>query len=159
IQNLQLIDVATSVKRALTTGSDSYVSPRFSPDGARVACLFHENQPKKTGRTVLAVIDVASGKIVRPCDALDLWPNAPVWSNDGATIWFTADERGEVPIFAVDVGTGRVRRVAVGGGYSDVRPSPDGRFVYALFSTFDRPPEVVVVDARATDGKPERLTH
>jgi dipeptidyl aminopeptidase/acylaminoacyl peptidase len=159
IQNLQLLDVATGTKRALTTGSDSYVSPRFSPDGARLACIFHENRPKKTGRTVLAIIDVSTGKMARPCDALDLWPNAPVWSSDGASVWFTADERGEVPIFCLDVASGRVRRVAIGGGYSDVRPSPDGALVYALFSTFDRPPEVVVCDARATDGKPKRLTH
>src|SRR5262249_13037202 len=115
IQNLQLLDVATGGKRALTTVADSYISARFSPDGKRVACLFHEKRPKKTGRTVLAVIDVATGKVARPCDALDLWPNAPVWSSDGATIWFTADERGDVPIFAVDVASGRVRRVAVGG--------------------------------------------
>src|SRR5262249_34672119 len=108
--------------------------------------------------TVLAVIDVATGKVARPCDALDLWPNAPVWSSDGATIWFTADERGDVPIFAVDVASGRVRRVAVGGGYSDVRPSPDGKHVYALFPTFDRPPEVVFGDAGATDGIPKKLT-
>ena len=159
VENLVLIDAKTGKRTTLTDALDSYTAPRFSPDGTHVACIFHENVEAKTGRTMLALIDIEQGTRTLLTEALDLWPNPPVFSRDGKRLYFTADERGEVPIFAIELATRAVRRVSQRGGFSDLCPSPDGRTVYALYSTWDHPPEVVAVDADATDGAPRRLTH
>ena len=157
-ENLRVFDLATGAARALTDEKNSYTAPKLSPDGRTVACLFHRHEPNKQGRTVLALVDVATGAVRHAAESLDVWPMAPTWSADGARVYFTADERGEVPVFCFEPTSQRVRRVAVGGGYSDVCPSPDGRTLYALFSTWDTPPEVVALDANATDGAPRVLT-
>lgn len=159
VENLRLFDLRTGASRALTDEKNSYNFPKLSPDGKNVVCVFHEHVPKKTGRTVLAVVDVESGEVRRVGESLDLWPTSPIWSPDGARVYFTADERGEVPIFELDVAKNGVRRIAVGGGYSDLCVSPDGRTIYALFSTFQRPPEVVAVDAHGSDERPKKLTY
>ena len=158
VENLVLYDVQTGNARALTTQHDSFTFPRFSPDGTRIACVFHRHEEGKQGRTYAAVIDVATGKQEIVSESLDLWPTSPSFSPDGRTLYFTADERGEVPIFAIDLATKAHRRVARGGGFSDLSVSPDGQTIYALYSTWDRPPEVVACDARATDGAPRKLT-
>ena len=159
VENLVLFDAKTGTRRALTEALDSYTAPRFSPDGKHIACIFHENVEAKTGRTMLALVDVQSGERTLLTEALDLWPNAPVFSPDGKRVYFTADEHGEVPLFALEVATRTVRRIASRGGFSDPCPSPDGRTIFALHSTWEHPAEVVAIEADATDGIPRRLTH
>lgn len=150
-----------AARRELTHGLHTFATPRFSDDGQRVVAVFHENLEGQTGRSLLAIVDVraATHDIHAPIhDGIELWPTSPCFSRDGRTIFFAADQRGETPIFAFDSTTRAVRRVTAHGGYSDLCPSPDGRHLYALHSTFDRPPEVVVVDALGTDSAPTRLT-
>ena len=158
-ENLVLFEVETGASRALTEGGDNYTMPRFSPDGRSIACILHRNEEGKTGRNVLASIDVATGRCDVLTDAFEPWPIEPLYAPDGKSIYFAADERGEVPVFCVDVATKKVRRVAIGGGYSDLCVSPDGATLYALFSTWNRPPEVVAFDAKATDGAARYVTH
>jgi dipeptidyl aminopeptidase/acylaminoacyl peptidase len=43
------------------------------------------------------------------------------------------------------------------GAYSELNPSPDGRYVYALRDAWDAPPAPVRLDAAATDGEPVHL--
>jgi dipeptidyl aminopeptidase/acylaminoacyl peptidase len=164
VENIVLFDAQSGEARALTEGRDSYTSPRFSPDGSRVVAVFHEHVEGKTGRTMLVLIDVSTRVRKVVTEALDLWPGAPIFSADGARLFFTADQRGDVPIFALDLPSCTVRRLTAEGSYSDLQPSPDGRTLYALRSTWDRPPEVVSLDvapnttSHAAASKPRPLT-
>jgi len=158
VENLVLIDVATGNARNLTDERHSYTSPHFSPDGKSLAAILHYYEDGKTGRSVLAHFDLASGERRILTEAIDLWPNEIAWSKDGKRIYFTSDQEGETPIFALEVATSTLRRVSPRGGFSDLQPSPDGKTIYALWSTWNRPPEVVSIDATATDGAPKVLT-
>jgi dipeptidyl aminopeptidase/acylaminoacyl peptidase len=158
VENLVLIDVATGAARKLTDERHSYTSPHFSPDGRSLAAILHYYEAAKTGRSVLALFDLESGKRRLVSEAFDLWPNEIAFSADGMRIYFTADQEGEIPVFALDLASLSLRRVSARGGFSDLQPSPDGKTIYALWSTWDRPPEVVALDADATDGAPKLLT-
>jgi dipeptidyl aminopeptidase/acylaminoacyl peptidase len=61
-------------------------------------------------------------------------------------------------VFRVSLETGQVTRItADDGAYSELNPSPDGRFLYALRSSVDEPPTPVRLEA-AEGQKPARLT-
>jgi dipeptidyl aminopeptidase/acylaminoacyl peptidase len=91
-------------------------------------------------------------------EELDLWPESPVVSADGRSVFFVADERGRRPAFRVGIDGGRVTRLTAEGACSDLVPSPDGTALYALHARLDRPWEVVALDPRRADQEPRRLT-
>jgi dipeptidyl aminopeptidase/acylaminoacyl peptidase len=94
----------------------------------------------------LWLFDLESGEGRELTPAFPQRPGGARWAPDGRSVGFTADEHGRAPIFNVDVASGEVRRVAGNGAYSSVRPSPDGRLVYALRASYTSPNEVVRID-------------
>jgi dipeptidyl aminopeptidase/acylaminoacyl peptidase len=158
VENLILYDVVTGERRALTDEENSFTFPRFSPDGKRILCLFHRHEPGRTGRVIIAIVDAATGAYALASEPFDPWPMTPVFSPDGSRAYFTADDRGEVPIFCLDLSSGAVRRMTACGGFGDLCLSPDGETIFALMSTWNHPPEIVAMEANATDGKPRRLS-
>jgi poly(3-hydroxybutyrate) depolymerase len=74
----------------------------------------------------------------------DRRPTGARWTPDGTALIVAADDQGRSPLWRVDVATGAVERLTHDdGAYTDVRVSPDGRWVYALRSAIDCPPAPV----------------
>lgn len=87
-----LIDVATSRQRPLVAGSGSYSSPRWSPDGTRVAYVAAEG-----GSPQLHVYWLASGENARITGLPDS-PGTLAWSPDGGRIAYTMFVPDEAPL-------------------------------------------------------------
>jgi dipeptidyl aminopeptidase/acylaminoacyl peptidase len=157
---LVAIDVASGERRVLLEDeNEEYAAPAFSPDGRRVALLVER---RSTGSeppdVVLAVLDLALGERVDLTDGWDRWPGAPRWTPDGGTLVFAADDQGRSPVFRLGLAGGGITRLTGDhGAYTDIRVSPDGRWVYALRSAVDAPPAPVRLDALAADQEPQRL--
>ncbi len=87
----------------------------------------------------------------------DRRPAELAWAPDSRSVYFTADDQGRRPVFRVDTGTGDVARISADdGAYTDLCPSPDGGWLFALRSSVDEPPAPVRLEA-AEGQKPERL--
>jgi dipeptidyl aminopeptidase/acylaminoacyl peptidase len=154
-RELVLVELSSGARRVLLTDPDNdYGSPAFSPDGRFVACVrethLTENEPSDS---TLVVVPVGEPEQARDLAAdLDRWPANPVWAPSGRTVFFTADDGGRRPVFAVDIGTGEVIRVTSDHGYySDLNPSPDGTALYALRCAVDAPPAPVRIDLASGD--------
>src|SRR5215203_1763460 len=78
-----LVDTATGEQRPLLAGSGSYFSPRWSPDGARLAYVAAEG-----GAPQLFVRWMASGESARITGLPDS-PNSIAWSPDGRRIAYS----------------------------------------------------------------------
>jgi dipeptidyl aminopeptidase/acylaminoacyl peptidase len=78
-----LVDVATGQQRPLLAGPGSYFSPRWSPDGARLAYVAADGASPQ-----LYVRWMASGESARITGLPDS-PNALAWSPDGRRIAYT----------------------------------------------------------------------
>ena len=100
--------------------------PRFSRDGASIACLRHERTPDAVGKPELGVF--RNGTWSTLAAEWDRWPIPQGWTRDGKTILVTADDGGAVPLFAVDAQSGRVTRLssADSGGTLDGIAEPYG---------------------------------
>jgi Tol biopolymer transport system component len=78
-------------------GAQIYV-PRVSPDGRRIALEIQEG-----GRRDVAVLEGGELRFVTDDDALD---QAPSWSPDGRTLYFSSDRSGIFNLYAFEMGAG-----------------------------------------------------
>lgn len=156
------IDIAAASPNGVRTVASSpchnFFTPKLAPDGRSFVCV-RERRPTadQPARPTLwwQPLDGRDGRELMV--GFDLQPSSPVWSPDGTTIYFVADEEGRRPVFAIGLHNRAVRRLASEAAYSNLVPSPDGRRLYALRSAVDMPIEPVVLDALSVDQCPQRL--
>ena len=136
--------------RMLATGAD-YSAPAVSPDGDWVVAIRHRRgTPELAPDDTLWLVPIEGGEGRDLTAELDLWPGAPAWSANGEAVYFVADERGNAPLFRVEVAGGEVNKVAGDGAFSSICPAPDGVTVYALRASLNSPNEVVRIDSDGT---------
>jgi Tol biopolymer transport system component len=102
LSELWAINVATGVKRLVTPGDA--VQPSWSPHGQRIA---YWGIPD--GKRGIFTVPASGGEAVRVThDAID-WN--PVWSPDGAYLYYVSDRRGSMNLWrvAIDETSGKVR--------------------------------------------------
>jgi hypothetical protein len=108
-------------------------TPRFSPDGQKVAYGVWTNG----GYRDLRIVDLETRRVV------ELWHDRavdqqPTWSPDGKTLYFASDRTGFPNVFAYDLASGtvlQVTNVLTGAYMPDV--SPDGRSLVYVGYTKD----------------------
>ncbi|MFT4297048.1 MAG: prolyl oligopeptidase family serine peptidase [Micropruina sp.] len=133
-------------------------APLISPDGTRL--LFSRaplTSPERPPRQELHLLDLASGESQRVAADWDRWPTAQVWLPDGSGVVLVADSDGRAPVFLLDLATGTVRRLTSDdASFTDPQVSPDGRWVYALRTSYLAPCAAVRIDLDAfrTGGVP-----
>ncbi|MBA2442567.1 MAG: S9 family peptidase [Rubrobacter sp.] len=155
---LAVLDVASGGERALTADDAWYTSPACSPDG-RSAAVVRAGKSTLEGVAdkTLWLVDLGTGEGRDLLPGFDLWPEAPVFSPDGRAVFFTADEGGHAPAFRVELDGGAVTRLTSGGAFTDLCPSPDGAYVYALRATISEPPHPVALESTGPDQEPRPL--
>jgi Tol biopolymer transport system component len=101
-------------------------SPRFSPDGRRVAFVSN-----RTGAYQIWVAN-ANGSGAFPLTSMrSLLVGSPSWSPDGFTILFDASKNGHFEVYAVSAAGGTPHRLIGSGGQDGVASfSRDGRWIY-----------------------------
>ncbi|CAG0932047.1 acylaminoacyl-peptidase [Thermoflexales bacterium] len=126
---LYLLPLGGGIPRQLTSGSDSKMFPRFSPDGTRVA--YGQDYDGDECFDV-HVLDLATGQVK------NLMPDTPDeglneflrWSPDGRWIYYASNRDQDFAIFGIAVEDGTVKRLSHHTA-SDVfvEPSPDGHWL------------------------------
>jgi Tol biopolymer transport system component len=126
-------------------------SPRFSPDGRRIA--FHS---VRSGTHEIWVCDANGANAVQLTDGRGFNVGNPRWSPDGSRIAFEWWPTGNRAIYVAPSGGGKSRRL-VPDGFQDGVPawSHDGRYVY--FSSA-RGGSVQIWKVPAEGGTPERVS-
>ncbi len=104
-------------------GPYQYETPRYSPDGSRIAVGVW--QPG--GNKDVWILDAKGSKVneIAKDRAID---GAPAWSPDGKHLYFSSDRTGVFDIYAYEVGTRNLFQVTnvIGGAFAP-SISPDGK--------------------------------
>lgn len=159
LPGLMLINTQTQQRTPLLPAEDVLcMSPRISPDAARVAVLAQQEGTFDTPIDIAVRIAAVDGSTSVDAELGDLYPSELVWAPDSLTLYVSGDLHGRGAVLAVDPLTGTVRaRLATDAVYRQLRPAPDGRTLYALRTTVDTAPAPVRLNVHAVDQDPAFL--
>jgi len=156
--NLVAVDVDSGKQRTLAGDKAWYQSPACSPDGGyAVAVREGKSTPEDMADNTLYLFDLTTGENRDLLEGFDRWPHGAIFSRDSETVFFTADDDGHIPVFRVEVASGKVTRLTGEGAFSDLCPAPDRRTLYALRSGISEPPHPVAIDTSEPGSVPRRL--
>ncbi len=157
--DLVVIDIDGGGQRILGTASlTSLGSPRFSPDGRRIACIHRRRGPERVGKVDLMVLELASGASKMLTEEWDYWPNLQDWFPDGGSVLVAADERAATALFRIDTECGDVTRLTepgTGGTHGSVWIVPGRDLAVGWRSHTTHPPEPCVFELER--ASPPRL--
>ncbi|WP_188706849.1 Tol-Pal system beta propeller repeat protein TolB [Silvimonas iriomotensis] len=148
---LQVADADGFGSQAILASNQPIMSPKWSPDGTRLAYVSFEDQ-----KPIVYVQDLLSGKRWK---AANFWGSnsAPAWSPDGSKLAVVLTKQGGSQIYLVDAnGTNSNPRRLTNTGDINTEPSftADGQIVF----TSDRGGAPQIYRMSASGGNAERLT-
>jgi dipeptidyl aminopeptidase/acylaminoacyl peptidase len=127
--------------------------PTVSPDGRTLAYFAMRRPGFEADRQVLTVRDIASGKTVSLTECWDRSVGSIAWAADSKSLYVTADDTQETPLFRVDATSGAVTRLTQEGHIAAVAITPRGPVV--ALDSLTAPDDFYRI---AGTGAPQRLT-
>lgn len=155
--HLYLAPVAGGQPRDITPGEHgSDMAPQYSPDGRYIAYTSQARNGYESDLFRLFVYDRRSGQSKNVTEGFDQWVGSFAWAPDSDTIYFSAPEGVEQPIFRTSVSHPKVEKV-MDGFNEDFVIAPDGNSLIVTRSSLIRPSEVF--RAALPSGSVQPLTH
>jgi len=131
-------------------GPDS--SPRWSPDGKRIAFLGaveEEDQP------LIYVAPADGGKSVELSKNFDMLASEITWAENGAALYFSSGVKGETQIFRMEAATGEIKPLTSGPrNVHAFSLAADGKMAY-LANDFEHLDDLYVRE----NGQEHQITH
>ena len=151
VKRVAIMDQDGNANRYLTDGSFLALTPRFSPDGGRIAYMAYRGGPPR-----IYTIDVASGR----SGVLGDFPGmtfAPRFAPDGRSLLLTLAQNGNSDIYLWDIASRRATRLTNDAAI-DTSPSfsPDGSRIVFNSDRGGRP-LLYVMDRSGGCGRPDQF--
>ncbi len=123
-----LVPATGGEPKKITTNPGSDGTPMYSPDGKYIAYRSQLRGGYESDRFRLMLYERATGKITDLTPAFDRWVDSMAWSPDSKTIYFTAENEGEAPIYALNLTAPNAWPQELVDGFNDSpAPTPDGK--------------------------------
>jgi dipeptidyl aminopeptidase/acylaminoacyl peptidase len=156
------VSITGGEPKRLTTNPGFDGAPAYSPDGLSILYRSQARAGYESDKWRLMLYDRATGRQTSLTDAFDRSVDTAVWSSDGATIFFNAEDRGKMPIFELTLGgTSREPRAglphAVTAGMFDGEFDLNGQTLVTARSSLAAPAELYLVNLVTGLSRP--LTH
>ncbi len=137
----------------LTDANDATdTQPSVSPDGRRLAYLAMRRPGYEADRYVLTIRDLATGRAVSLTERWDRSVGLIAWAPDSKSLYVTAEDTQEVPLWRVDAQSGAVTRLTQEGHVGAVAVGARGPVV--AIDSLTAPADFYRIAA----GAPQRLT-
>jgi dipeptidyl aminopeptidase/acylaminoacyl peptidase len=147
-----------SVKQ-LTHRRGPDTDPVPGPGGKKIAYVGHDWKFQSYTVNHLYLMDADGGNPKNITASLDRDVRNPHWSWDGKTIYFVAEDKGNVQLYSVDVAAGTYKQVTTSA--QQLGPTftvANNQMVATVRSTPEQPGDVVVLPAYRDNPQPTRLT-
>src|ERR1700730_5446985 len=156
--DLFLVPVAGGEAKKITTNTALDGNPVYSPDGRFIAYHAQLTPGYESDRWRVMLYDRQSGKIENLSEGFDRSANELHWSADSKTIFFTAENETQQPVYAMPARAGAEPKKVVADGFNTgLTISRDGKTLAFDRSSLMSPAEVFVA---GSDGSAaQQLTH
>jgi len=147
---LKIADADGANAQTVLASSEPIISPKWSPDGTRLAYVSFERK-----KPIIYVQSLINGSRIVLANFRGS-NSAPAWSPDGNRLAVVLTRDGPSQVYLIDADGSNVQRLTRSSAI-DTEPAftPDGRFV--IF-TSDRGGSPQIYRVAAAGGEPERLT-
>ncbi len=139
-------------KLSTSPGSDS--TPAYSPDGKWLAWRMQTRGGYESDRFRLVLYDRKSGQVHNLTENIDRWVESISWAPDSKTIYFTSSDKGEVPIYRIDITKPDQVQEVTRGANDDVTVSPDGKTLVLSRMSVMAPNEIYKLAAGSKQAQP-----
>lgn len=138
--DLFVVPVTGGEAKCITADNEAWDgSPQYSPNGRYIAYRFQKVPGHESDRFRLALYNRATGEKTVLTEDIDNWVNDDfVWTPDSKSIYFGVQEHGLVPIFKVDIASGKHAKVLPDRAVSNFCVGTDG-YLYYTYSTTGKP--------------------
>jgi dipeptidyl aminopeptidase/acylaminoacyl peptidase len=156
-KDLFIVPTTGGVPKDITAENKAFDGqPLYSPDGKYIAYSTQVIPTYESDRFRLAIYNRATGEKTTLTEDFDNWVDDFAWAPDSRSIYFTADFKGHVPLYNVDIATKKISLVIDAKTIDAFDISPDGKFIILIRRSVAEPPEIWRC---TTEGKDlQRLT-
>jgi dipeptidyl aminopeptidase/acylaminoacyl peptidase len=146
---------------AANKGSDS--TPMYSPDGKWIAIRSQFRAGYESDRFRLQLIDRATGKLTNLTEKFDRWVDSMSWAPDSNSLFITAGNEGDVPIYQVTINAATQPKMLVAHFTNDSpTPTADGKSLVFTRNSVAYPNELFRVTlpiSETSKDVAQNLTH
>ncbi len=141
--DLFTVPITGGTPKQLTTNPGSDSTPLYSPDGKYIAYRAQFRAGYEADRFRLLLYERATGKITNLTENFDRWVGTMAWAPDSKTIYFSAEDKGESPLYVLAVSGGEPRELIRGHNDDvDVTVTGDGRTLVFTRVSVQAPSEI-----------------
>lgn len=130
---------------AANQGTDT--GPAVSPDGRWLAYTAMARATYEADRQIVQLRNLATGETRALTADWDRSIGSIAWASDGRSLYVTAADTLDTPVFRVDIRTGRVTRLTQAGTAGNVVTVRDGSVLYTL-NSLQAPDDLYRLDRR-----------
>ena len=131
-------------------------SPRYSPDGRRLAFLQQRIHRFYADRTRLMIFDRAAGTTVGVTEKWDRSASGLVWDRDSRSLLGSIEDAGTRRVYRFKLDGGAPAAVTGASSYGALALASNGKALVAIRQSFTEPPTLVALSPRT--GAAKKLT-
>ena len=143
--------------KRITTNPGNDWGPTYSPDGRWIAYRSQTHAGWESDRWRLMLYDRQKAEPINLTEKIDLSIESFAWSPDSKTVYFTAEEKSELPVFSIAAVAGSTPKQVLGGYNAELGVSGDGRTLVLARTSLTMPGEIFVTGADGQDLR--QITH
>ena len=146
-----LVPVSGGEARNLTAANKAVDNqPVYSPDGKYIAYRAMKRPGFEADQYEIILYERKTGQRTSLTENFDRTPREVVWSPDSKKIYFTAQDRGRVKIYTVEIKSGRITPLIEEHTNSGLLVSPDGGKIFFKRQSVALPNEIFCADTKGT---------
>lgn len=155
--DLFLAPIAGGDARRITSRQGADTSPKYSPDGKRIAWRSQARAGYESDLWELWIYDRATGATRRLAPRFDNWINSLTWAPDSKSIYVTAPEKSKNAIYSVSLSDGSATLLWNDGSADGVAVRKDDRTLFFERSSLTRPVDIYALARGAAAAT--QITH
>ncbi len=153
-------EIEESSARNLTSFNEAADTiPRFSPDGKHLAYLTQRIPIYESDLWRIGLYEVEGMKhtLITDSHNFDNWVNDYEWSHDSRRIYFTADVKGDNPVYCLHLKDGKIEKIFTHETIGSFAVDPEEKFIVYIHRAVGEPWEIYRYNVKEKK-EPERIT-